>query len=102
MSKLEGLVVPGQVLLCIALMVLTTPNGEHGLFMFFCSFSLILQCTRLKTPGFLASSSVLPAQQRAVMQVTLERSSPIQMPLQQEELGALGSSNEKVEAEARF
>lgn len=57
----------------LALMVLTTSNGEHGLFMFFSSFSLILQCTWLKIPYVLASSLALPVQQCRVMEVTCFR-----------------------------
>lgn len=65
---------PGQVFLWIALMVLTTSNGEPGLFMFFGSFSLTLQRTWLKIPDFLASSLALPVQQHTLMEVTSDGS----------------------------
>lgn len=54
-------------------MVLTTSNGEHGLFMFFCSFSLIFQSTCLKSSDFLASSLVLPVQHCGAVEVTLQQ-----------------------------
>lgn len=66
--------VPGQIFPQIALMVLTTSNGEHGLFMFFSRFSLIFQRTWLKIPDFLASSLVLPVQQHGGMEVAPGRS----------------------------
>lgn len=65
--------VPGQVFPQITVMVLTTSNGEHGLFMFFCSFSLIFQSTCLKSSDFLASSLVLPVQQCGAVEVTLQK-----------------------------
>lgn len=54
-------------------MLLTTSNGGHGLFMFFCCFSLIFQSTCLKSSDFLASSLVLPVQQRGAAEVTLQK-----------------------------
>ena len=96
--------VPGQVFVWIALMVLTTSNGEHRLFMFFRSFSFILQCTWLKIPDFLAFSLVLPVQQCRVMEVAYfrkEHSNSDFFRGGEKEYEALGSSSKKVGAGAR-
>lgn len=89
----------------LALLVLTTSNGEHGLFMFFSSFSLILQCTWSKIPYVLASSLALPVQRCRVMGVTCFRKEHLNSGSftgGEKEEEALGSSSGKVGAGARF
>lgn len=56
----------------ITVTVLTTFNGEQGLFMFFCSFSLIFQSACLTSSDSLVPSLVSPVQQRGAVQVTLQ------------------------------
>lgn len=56
----------------VPVMVLTTSNGEQGLFMFFCSLSLIFQSACSTSSDFLAPSLVSPAQQCGAVQGTLQ------------------------------
>lgn len=89
----------------LALMVLTTSNGEHGLSVFFSSFSLILQCTWLKIPYVLASSLALPVQRCKVTGVTCfgkEHLNSGSFTGGEKEEEALGSSAGRVGAGARF
>lgn len=60
-------------------MVLTTSNGEHGLFMFFCSFSLIFQSSCFEEFRLLGSFiSVTFSPERSSGGDTSERSISVQ------------------------